>query len=75
LYKILIGCLQKERKTEEIHLVNENDVKELTRDYGIPEQEARLALEQTGHVEEALVWIYSEKKMNKLKHGESLKEE
>ncbi len=41
MYKILSGCLQKGKKTEEVHAVNENDVKELVRDYGIDEKSAR----------------------------------
>ena len=30
-----MGCLQKEKKYDEPYLVNDNDIKELVRDYGI----------------------------------------
>jgi hypothetical protein len=49
-------------------------VKELVRDYGIDEISAREALEETGHVEEALVWIFTDRKEAKWKRGESLKD-
>jgi hypothetical protein len=49
-------------------------VRELVRDYGIDEASAREALEETGHVEEALVWIFTDRKQEKWKRGESLKD-
>ena len=74
LYKILSGCLQKGKRAEELHAVNDNDVQELVRDYGIDERAAREALECTGHVEEALVWIFTDKKSAKGKKGEPSKD-
>lgn len=48
------------RKEEESYAVNQNDVKELVKVYGIEEKTAVEALECTGNVEEALVWIYTD---------------
>lgn len=41
------------------------------RDYGIDDKSAREALEHTGNVEEALVWIFTDRKEGLGKKGES----
>lgn len=57
IYKILASCLQKEKRSREKFMVNENYVRELVQDYRLTDAEARSALEQAGEIEEALlVW-------------------
>ena len=50
LYKILVGCLSKEKKTDELHPANQHDIEELKRDFGVDEAAARAALEITGNI-------------------------
>jgi hypothetical protein len=45
------------------------------RDFGIEESTAKQALEKTGNIEEALVWIYTEKDQAASKKAEGPKEQ
>ena len=55
-------------------MVNQNDVKEMTKIYGIEQSAAIEALENTGNVEEALVWIFTDHE-TKPKKSKVMKEE